>query len=94
MIFCGLSDSYERLYQAIRRCWRFGQKSPVDVYIILSEREINILENIKKKAQQMDEMQRNMTALMKEVTLSEIQRTTRITTDYTPDKEMRTPKWI
>ena len=94
MIFCGLSDSYERFYQAVRRCWRFGQESPVDVYIILSEKEINILENIKRKAEQMDEMQKNMTALMKEVTLSEIQRTTRITTDYAPDKEMRIPKWV
>lgn len=28
MIFVGLSDSYEMLYQAIRRCWRFGQKQP------------------------------------------------------------------
>ena len=38
MVFCGLSDSYERFYQAVRRCWRFGQTKPVDVYIILSER--------------------------------------------------------
>lgn len=93
MIFCGLSDSYERLYQAIRRCWRFGQKEPVDVYIIISQREINILENIQRKEKLMEEMQRNMTELMKEVTLSEIHQTTRITTDYTPDKEMRLPKW-
>lgn len=39
MIFCGLSDSYERFYQAVRRCWRFGQTQEVNVYIILSERE-------------------------------------------------------
>jgi len=94
MIFCGLSDSYERLYQAIRRCWRFGQKNPVDVYIIISEREANILINIKRKEKQMEEMQKNMTSLMKEVTLAEIKHTTRITTDYKPDKEMRLPKWI
>lgn len=93
MIFCGLSDSYERMYQAIRRCWRFGQQNPVDVYIIISQREINILENIQRKEAQMEEMQRNMTALMKEVTLSEIHQTERITTDYTPNKEMRLPKW-
>ena len=94
MIFCGLSDSYERFYQAVRRCWRFGQEHAVNVFIILSEAEINILENIKKKQAQMDEMQKQMTALMREVTLSEIQHTTRITTTYAPKKEMELPTWI
>ena len=94
MVFCGLSDSYERFYQAIRRCWRFGQTQPVDVYIILSERELNVLENITRKQKQMDEMQRQMTALMKEVTLAEIQHTTRITTEYEPKKRMAKPAWI
>lgn len=92
-IFCGLSDSYERFYQAVRRCWRFGQKHDVNVYIILSEKEINILKNIEKKQAQMDEMQKEMTALMKEVTLSEIHHTTRITETYHPDTEMEIPKW-
>lgn len=94
MIFCGLSDSYERFYQAVRRCWRFGQKEPVNVYIILSEKEMNVLDNIRRKQEQMDEMQKQMTALMKEVTLSEIHHTTRITTAYKPRKEMEKPAWI
>lgn len=93
MVFCGLSDSYERFYQAVRRCWRFGQKKPVDVYIILSEREMNVLDNIQRKQRQMDEMQRQMTALMREVTLSEIRHTTRITTDYKPAERMEVPAW-
>ena len=93
-IFCGLSDSYERFYQAIRRCWRFGQTHEVNVYIILSEKEVSILENIKKKQAQMDEMQKQMTALMKEVTLSEIKHTTRITTTYKPEKEFVLPSFI
>lgn len=94
MVFCGLSDSYERFYQAIRRCWRFGQKEPVNVYIILSEKEMNVLDNITRKQAQMDEMQKQMTALMREVTLSEIKHTTRITTEYKPFNEMRKPAWI
>lgn len=93
-IFCGLSDSYERFYQAVRRCWRFGQTKEVNVYIILSEKEISILENIKRKQSQMDEMQKQMTSLMKEVTLSEIQHTTRITTTYKPDKELVLPNFV
>lgn len=94
MVFCGLSDSYERFYQAIRRCWRFGQKMAVNVYIILSEREMNVLDNITRKQEQMDEMQRQMTALMREVTLSEIKHTTRITTEYKPIERMEVPTWI
>jgi hypothetical protein len=94
MIFCGLSDSYERFYQAIRRCWRFGQKKPVDVYIILSEKEMNVLDNITRKQKQMDEMQKRMTALMRDVTLAEIRHTTRITTAYQPERRMEKPAWI
>jgi hypothetical protein len=66
----------------------------VDVYIILSEREMNVLDNIQRKQAQMDEMQRQMTALMKEVTLSEIKHTARITTDYRPTEAMEVPGWI
>ena len=93
MVFCGLSDSYERFYQAVRRCWRFGQEKPVNVYIILSEREMNVLDNITRKQEQMDDMQRRMTALMRDVTLSEIRHTTRITTDYKPNGRMEVPAW-
>lgn len=94
MIFCGLSDSYERFYQAVRRCWRFGQSQEVNVYIILSEKETSILENIKRKQSQMDEMQKRMVELMKEVTLSEIRHTTRITTTYNPTKTLQLPNFI
>lgn len=93
MVFCGLSDSYERFYQAVRRCWRFGQEHEVNVYIILSEREVSILENINRKQKQMDEMQTEMTALMREVTLSEIKNTTRITDDYNAVTRMEVPAW-
>jgi DNA modification methylase len=49
VVFCGLSFSYEGYYQAIRRCWRFGQKEDVDIWCVLSEREIGALETIRVK---------------------------------------------
>lgn len=49
MAFVGLSDSYESYYQAIRRCWRYGQARPVTVHIILSELESQIAVNISRK---------------------------------------------
>jgi len=51
MIFVGLSDSWESYYQAVRRCWRFGQESPVDAYVVVSELEQQIVENIIRKEQ-------------------------------------------
>ena len=89
VIFCGLSDSYEQFYQAVRRCWRYGQKNPVNVHIIMSEAELNVLDNIKKKQAQMDQLQDNMIRLMHDVTMSEIKHTTRITAEYIPQKEFK-----
>ena len=49
MIFLGLGDSWEAYYQCIRREWRFGQTEPVNVYIVLSEVEREIYENVMQK---------------------------------------------
>lgn len=49
MIFVGLSDSYEAYYQAIRRCWRFGQTRPVDVHVVVSDLERQIVDNVRRK---------------------------------------------
>lgn len=89
IIFCGLSDSYEQFYQAVRRCWRYGQTHAVNVHIIMSEAELNVLDNIKKKQSQMDTLQENMIALMRDVTMSEIKHTTRIVAEYIPQKDFK-----
>ena len=94
IVFCGLSDSFEQFYQALRRCWRYGQQHAVNAYIILSDREGNILDNVKNKQKQMEELQSNMIALMREVTMREMQRTTRITEEYITKKKMEVPAWI
>jgi hypothetical protein len=52
VIFIGLSDSYESFYQAVRRCWRFGQKHDVNVHIIISQAETAVLRNIRRKESQ------------------------------------------
>lgn len=94
MIFCGISDSYEQFYQAVRRCWRYGQSEEVNVHIIISEAELNVLDNIKRKQADMETMQSRMVDLMHDVTMSEIQKTTRITEDYKPKQKMEVPAWI
>jgi hypothetical protein len=47
--FVGLSDSYEQYYQAIRRCYRYGQTRPVHAHIVLSELEGQIAANVARK---------------------------------------------
>jgi hypothetical protein len=56
MAFVGLSDSFERLFQATRRCWRFGQTRAVEVHVVTAEREGAVVENIRRKERQAKEM--------------------------------------
>lgn len=49
MAFVGLSDSYEAYYQAIRRCYRYGQTRIVQAHVILSDLESQIAVNISRK---------------------------------------------
>jgi superfamily II DNA or RNA helicase len=65
-VFCGLSYSFEDFYQAVRRCWRFMQKKPVNVHIVVSDVEGTILETVKRKQAAHEEMQREMILAMKD----------------------------
>lgn len=56
MAFFGLNDSWEMYYQAIRRCYRFGQGHPVNVYIVLSDIEQEIYHNVMRKERMANEM--------------------------------------
>jgi DNA modification methylase len=49
MAFFGLSDSWEMWYQCIRRQWRYLQKFPVDVHIIIADIEGAIYHNVMRK---------------------------------------------
>lgn len=60
MIFVGLGDSWEAYYQCIRRQWRFGQTKPVNVYIILSEAEREIYDNVMRKETMATEMKHEL----------------------------------
>lgn len=55
MAFVGLSDSYEQFYQAMRRCWRFGQTRPVTVHVVTSDAEGAVVQNVKRKEREANE---------------------------------------
>jgi DNA modification methylase/superfamily II DNA or RNA helicase len=63
-LFLGLGDSYEQYYQAIRRIWRFGQTSPVDVRIVISDVEGAIADNVKRKEEEAKKMAESIVAAM------------------------------
>lgn len=72
MIFIGLSDSYEAFYQAVRRCWRFGQEKEVNVYIMTSTLEGAVLKNIKRKEKEAKRMSDQMVKNMEHITKKNI----------------------
>lgn len=72
VIFLGLSDSYEQFYQAIRRCWRFGQSKAVDCYIVTSAQEGAVTENIKRKEKDAAKMAEEMVNNMHELNQKEV----------------------
>lgn len=72
MVFVGLSDSYETYYQCIRRCWRFGQTSPVDVHIVVSDAERGIVENVRQKEAKADAMSQGLLEHMRDFEREEL----------------------
>ena len=75
MVFVGLTDSYEQIYQATRRCWRFGQTQPVNVYIVTAESEGAVVRNIARKEAQADEMFASIVAHTASLSLGKAERT-------------------
>lgn len=58
------SHSFEQFYQAVRRCWRFGQTSPVSVGVVTTEGAGRVLASLTRKAAQAEEMFAYLVALM------------------------------
>jgi len=73
MVFVGLSDSYEQYYQAIRRCWRFGQQNPVTAHVVISEPEQHIYANVLAKEREAEAMSTNLISNVAQYEKSELQ---------------------
>ena len=65
-IFASLDFSFEGLYQAIRRCYRFGQEKEVNVYLITTDTMSNVRQSIDDKQKKFDEMQDIMSKTINE----------------------------
>ena len=89
MVFVGRSFSYENYYQAIRRCWRFGQTRDVEAHIIIAEGETQTSEVINRKSDDHVRMKQAMSAAMQRA----IRKDATLQT-YEPTLEGRLPEWL
>jgi hypothetical protein len=94
MAFVGLSDSFEQVFQAIRRCYRFGQTRPVNVHMITSSREGAVAENIKRKEADYRKMVDEMIKYTKEITSESIRSTERDVAEYEAKTPIIIPSWL
>lgn len=90
MAFVGRSFSYEAWYQAVRRCWRFGQKREVEAHIIVAEGEEQIGRVIDRKADDHSTMKRQMATAMRRATTKK----SALRAAYVPSHEGRLPAWL
>jgi RAD3-like DEAD/DEAH box helicase/helicase-like protein len=94
MIMVGLTDSFEEIYQGIRRCWRFGQTRPVDVYFVASELEGAIVANLKKKELSFETMLDAMSEHMRDLMVENVTGGRSATIYAEPTMKMELPAWI
>jgi hypothetical protein len=90
MAFVGRSFSYEQWYQAVRRCWRYGQTRPVIVHIMVAEGEDQIGRVIDRKAGDHAAMKRAMAAAMARSRES----ASSLKVAYEPKHIGRMPTWL
>jgi hypothetical protein len=92
--FVGLSDSFEQVYQAIRRFWRFGQTKPVNVHFIAAETEGAVVANIRRKEADAERMAAALVRHMADLSAAEVRGAERTIPDYNPQQPVKLPDWI
>ena len=87
--FMGLSFSYERYYQVIRRAWRFGQKRPVHAHIVCADTEETQWRTVQRKSANHDAMKAEMAAAMRGAATAR-----RSLERYRPIRDAQLPEWM
>lgn len=94
MAFVGVTDSFEAYYQAVRRCWRFGQTRPVHVHIFASDAEGAIVANLKRKERDALAMAESLSAETRDSVRAEVSGTQRQTNPYNAGNVIRVPAFL
>lgn len=95
MVFVGASHSYEQTYQAIRRCWRFGQKRPVDVFTVRADTERFVTENYRRKEADAERLAAELRAYVGPSVMAEVVgASAREWNEYAPAQRQVVPHWM
>lgn len=94
MAFVGVTDSYEAYYQAIRRCWRFGQKRDVHAHIFSSKAEGAVVANLKRKEREAAQMAEALSAETRDAVMTEVTGSTRQTNAHNATKNVAVPQFL
>ncbi|SFL18219.1 helicase [Methylorubrum salsuginis] len=92
--FVGLNDSWEQVYQSVRRFWRFGQTQPVTAHFIAAETEGAVVANLKRKEADAERMASAMVAHMADLGAAAIRGAERDRPVYAPAQALSLPAWI
>lgn len=88
--FASISYSYEKLYQAIRRSWRFGQTEQVNVHVVIADAELQVWRSVESKSMAHDRMK----AEMKKACWKSNDGTNNAAKPYNPQMDVTIPKWM
>jgi hypothetical protein len=92
-VFVGASHSYEATYQAIRRCWRFGQKRPVDVHMIYADTEGPVIANYQRKERDAERLASEVLKHMGGFQRESMASAAKQWDAYAPSVAMEVPEW-
>lgn len=94
MAFVGLGDSYEQYFQAIRRCWRFGQTRAVRAHVVLTDLEAPIHANVLAKEREAERMADELVRHVARFERAEIEALADQRDPYHPSQPIRLPTWL
>lgn len=94
MAFVGVTDSFESYYQAVRRCWRFGQKRDVHVHLFSSSAEGAVMANLKRKERDAQAMAESLSQETRDAVMRSVTGTVRNTNTYNAAQSVSVPSFL
>ena len=92
--FVGLNDSFEQVFQAVRRFWRFGQTKPVTAHFIAAETEGAVVANLRRKEADAERMAASMVMHMADLSSQAVRGVARTIPDYNPQQPIELPAFL
>ncbi len=91
-VFSSITYSFEKIYQSIRRSWRYGQTQEVNVHFVYAETETGIVKDIQHKQSLYEKMHSQMAEVMREYGITQQEK--RFIQEYKPQVNLIIPSWL